>query len=202
MRLRGAVLLPHGGAPPTNVHHVHERQTDMKIQIIQQSKEPVLDIAFVKSFLRIPTDKEDALLSDLIATATEWVENQIERSILQKTLKVMHYNHSFPLPQGPVLKVIEVKKKGKVLSLEKEEYELVDQGHATYLKTPFSWRNTKIEVTYEAGFARKPQDVPQALRHAILGTVKYLYKGGAINAKEIYDQTAPWLQAYREYRLV
>ncbi len=36
--------------------------------------------------------------------------------------------------------------------------------------------NIRGDVTYEAGFGTDPEDVPSSLRHAVQGTIEYLYR--------------------------
>jgi hypothetical protein len=112
---------------------------------------------------------------------------------------VAHDNNSFCLPFGPVQKVLTVSYNKK--DLQQNDFTAEPKGDSLKITVPFRWKTSIVEVTYEAGFGQEADDVPSSLRHAVLGTIEYLYRHkGDLNA--LKDQTTPWLRAYRSYRIV
>lgn len=153
----------------------------------------------VKCQLRIHHTDHDDLLKYLTTVATDWVEETLGKSLLKETRQVIHNNNCFCLPYGPVTKVLNVKYGNKVL--DENQYSVSAKGDSLEVSVPFRWKSPEVVVTYEAGYGENPDDVPAVLRHAVLGTIEYLYENkGDIRA--LNHQTAPWLQAHRSYRIV
>jgi uncharacterized phiE125 gp8 family phage protein len=170
----------------------------MDTKILERNNTPVLSLDRVKSYLRITHNDDDSLLHYLMGIAVEWVENELNKSLLRQKRSVVHDNNCFCLPYGPLIDIISVKYHKKILA--EGEYKVTPKGDSLVIEVPFHWKSPNIEVVYWAGFGENPDDIPPALRHAVLGTMEYLYDHkGDINALE--DATLPWLKAHRTYRV-
>lgn len=170
----------------------------MQTQIVKPRTSKLLQLDLVKSHMRLSDDFHDNLLNYLIEVATDWVEEELGKTLLTQVRKVIHNNNSFCLPYGPVKEVIEVKYHKKILS--EGEYEVEPKGDSLQITVPFRWKSPDVEITYRSGFGDHADDVPKALQHAVLGTIEYLYENKG-DLKALEHQTAPWLRAYRCYRV-
>lgn len=171
----------------------------MQTQTLKESANPLFPLQMLKDILLINTDHTDMQLAYYLRVATAWVEDNLNKSLLRKTLLVKHNNTRFCLPYGPVCRIIEVKYHKTVL--RPDQYTQAIKGDSLIIEVPFHWgKDRTVEVTYEAGYGDHPDDVPQALRHAVLGTVSYLYDNQGDKAL-LEQYTAPWLQAHRLYRM-
>jgi uncharacterized phiE125 gp8 family phage protein len=159
----------------------------------------LFSLQLIKCHLRIHHSDHDELLTYLTTVATDWVEETLGKSLLKETRQVTHNNNCFCLPYGPVTKVLNVKYSNKVL--DPDQYSVVSKGDTLEVSVPFRWKSPEIVITYESGYGENPEDVPSVVRHAVLGTIEYLYENkGDIRA--LNHQTAPWLNALRSYRIV
>jgi uncharacterized phiE125 gp8 family phage protein len=170
----------------------------MKTSVLTRPSLPLFELGFIKSYLKISTKDDYALLQYFLSVATEWVENELNKSLLTQKRYVSHRNNCFCLPYGPVIKIEEVKYHHKVL--KEDEYTLIPKQDSVIIQVPFHWKSPVLEVTYVAGFGDNPEDVPLAMKHAVLGTIKYLYDhDGDMGSLE--DCTLPWLKSHRTYSL-
>lgn len=171
----------------------------MNTEILVKRTGQLFELPMLKSHLRVTSDEHDTLLTYLMTVATDWVENELGKTLLTQRLRVMHDNNSFCLPFGPVQKVLRVIYNKKEIS--PNDFSLEPQGDSLKITVPFRWKTSIVDVIYEAGFGNASEDVPSSLRHAVLGTIEYLYRHkGDLNA--LKDQTTPWLRAYRSYRII
>lgn len=171
----------------------------MHTEVITKRTGQLFELAFLKSHLNISTKDHDVLLTYLMTVATDWVENQLGKTFLTQILKVTHNNNCFALPFGPVQEVIKVIYNKQELG--PNNYVVDPEGDSLKITVPFRWKTTMVEVTYKAGYGVEADRVPSALRHAVLGTIEYLYNNKG-DLRTLNDQTAPWLRAYRCYRIV
>lgn len=159
-------------------------------------------LSFIKSHLRITFSDHDELLLFYLTAATDWVEEQLGKTLLKTTRQVSHHNNKFVLPYGPILKITAVSYHKKPLT--DKEYTVTSYGDSLEIKLPFYWTCPTAVVTYEAGFGETPEDVPSSIRNAILGTLEYLYenRGELGDFRGLEEQKELWLKAHRTYRLV
>lgn len=171
----------------------------METKIIIARTKQLFSLDMLKCHLRITSNESDEYLNYLMTVATDWVEDELGKTLLKQTRMVIHDNNSFCLPYGPVIKVVEVKYHKKLL--KEDEYSIsCDDWQKVKITVPFRWKCPNVEVMYEAGFGDNPEDIPAALRHAVLGTIEYLYaKKGELTALD--GLTAPWLRAHRSYEI-
>ncbi len=144
--------------------------------------------------LRLPdTQEEDSLLALCMQTATEWVEQQTSRTLLQKTWRLTHQNTHFVLPMGPVQESnIQEVTFGRT-TLTPKDYTCTVRGVSLHIEIPFprfSWRVPTVTVTYKAGFGETPDKVPAVYRSAVLSAISHMLA-------QIQQGLAPTLSDYK-----
>ena len=148
--------------------------------ITKQSDKQVLDIKILKDHLRIDHDHEDAYLKKIISMATDILEKNIEKPILEKNYKYTFYGDEFvstrriPLPMSHVRSVISVQ---KIISDKKREnvnFSVENIRDKTLVIT----NSTKypIEIAYKAGITNTETEIPQDLQFAVLQIAKNIYE--------------------------
>lgn len=174
-------------------------EKSMQIEIVKSEPNNLFDLPFLKNYLRVTNEQDDKLIAELLNTATAFVEEDLGKSIVKKTIKVTHHNNRFVIPSGPVTKIINVTRNGK--NLAENDYKLrVDEFDNTEIETPFRWKDAELVIVYEAGYEIK--NVPHSMKQAILAVLAYIYEHrGNLDDEEIYKQTRPWLHSYKHYSL-
>ncbi len=172
----------------------------METLIINKRKELLFSEKFMKTYLRLPDNESSQTLFHLLDVAMDWVEDQLNKTFLKKTIKVSHRNHRFTLPYGPILKVLEVFVKEK--KIPETGYTLTPTiaGESIIITLPFQWKSPEISVVYEAGYGMKKSDVPSVFQHAVLEILSLLYEHRG-EVAILQDYTAPWLQTHKLYHL-
>ncbi|MGL5784832.1 MAG: head-tail connector protein [Alphaproteobacteria bacterium] len=174
----------------------------MTFQILEKAKQLPVSMEMAKTYLRIQHTEEDALVEHLIKTAAEWIQESTGKSLLRQKCQYTHANQQFFLPYGPVHQVIEVKVKGKLLRADQYHLDMA-KGFIALELPLFKRSSTKATVTYEAGFGENPDDIPEAIRNAILTAIAYLYENRDNSEPKLSLSTAikPWIQYHKEYHL-
>ena len=148
--------------------------------IIEESKQQALDLNTLKSHLRIDHEHEDAYLKEVISMSTDILERNIEKPILEKTFKFIHYNAEYEttrpitLPMSNIREIISVKKLVPGRSPEVLKYTL--ETHRDKTKVIVNGSKYPIEITYKAGITRNIKHVPKDLQFAILQISKNIYE--------------------------
>jgi hypothetical protein len=135
----------------------------------------------VKAYLRLSTDQEEGFVRMLIASARAYVEGVTGRALLKQEWEMQikpPYPSSSPLvkregesveielPHPPLLKVEAVKTEEKIILYEVEENKVV-------LSSLF-W-NTKLSITYWAGYGETALSLPPDLKMAVLMATRFFY---------------------------
>ncbi len=175
--------------------------------VVQKSSLKLFDDTEIINHLRVhPQDISTDRIKYYIDVAIEWVQDQLGKTLLTTNRETVSYNNRFVLPYGPVLwnassqnkdiikKVIYGKKE-----LEPSEYKVRIVGDSVEIQVPFSWKERALTVQYVSGYGDR-QAVPTPLKHAVMGTIEYLYNNNG-NVEVLEAATAPWLQGCRTYRL-
>ncbi|MDR0942313.1 MAG: head-tail connector protein [Holosporales bacterium] len=157
--------------------------------IIEQSKSPALELSVLKAHLRIAHDHEDDYLKTVINMATEILETNIEKPILKKKYRYVHYNDEFvssrriTLPVREVRGIISVKELPPVAAVkeplpdrknDKVSYRVLNDNDRTIIVTNGSKR--PIEIKYAAGMTGNADKIPKDLQFAILQIAKNIYE--------------------------
>ena len=162
-----------------------------------------LTVSGVKTYLRIDHSDEDTLISEMIAAVRMVAEDQINKSLITQSWKVV-YDDNTPslvdLPHGPVQSITSVKvvaEDAGETTINAATYHVNALGDLVFESTPSGHR---IVIEYVAGYGDAVSDVPTDIRHSLLMHVAQLY--------EFRDTTvAPPMAAqliynhYREVRL-
>lgn len=180
----------------------------MYIKFSNISPKLIYSTKILKSYLRITGDDQDALLESFQRSAIAFVEKRLGRSLLSKHIEI-HHDNAFLLPFGPVVDIIEEptyvsksKNKSSKSSISKHPltYTLTPYQDSFQLNFDFHWSCPMIRIVYKAGYAN-PEDIPACQRHAVLGTINWLYRGGK-DLPSLDDHIDPWLKTERSYNIV
>ncbi len=172
----------------------------MTLKLLASPRTPLLSLEEVKVYLRIQHRQEDALLSSLITLATQWIEDATGKTLLQKTWSYTHQNTWLILPKPPILDILEVRTKRRVL--QPREYEIYDYRGSKCVEIPFVWERRTLTVTYQAGFGTSPDEIPLALHQAVPTTVAHLYENRFSDEKTVpFPRVQPWIQYHRTYQI-
>ncbi|WCR58197.1 head-tail connector protein [Wolbachia endosymbiont of Ctenocephalides felis wCfeJ] len=128
----------------------------------------------VKSFLRIESDQDDKLISNLIFMATDYAEWYMEKSLVKQTWQVScegHIPNRIYLSYGPVRVIISAT---ATMSKNQEKrtlkYYFSDIGG--YIEFFNHLNAIRVEIVYEAGYDK----VPEQIKLGIMQHVSALYK--------------------------
>ncbi|RCW79550.1 head-tail connector protein [Phyllobacterium bourgognense] len=148
--------------------------------------EPVT-LAEVRQFLRLDNDGEDALLTGLIKAARETLEVQTGLALIDQTWRF--YADSWPksgvvrIAKYPVRSVVAVTayiEDGMPVSIAGHDLHL--SGYARPARLYLAARSRPVqplsglEIDFVAGFGETGNEVPDALRHAIMTLVAHWYE--------------------------
>jgi uncharacterized phiE125 gp8 family phage protein len=171
----------------------------MSLKLLEPSSTLLLPLRDVKNYLRIDHDIEDDLIKHLILLATQWVEEATGKSLLRQKWSYTHQNNVLLLPNPPIVEVLEVRTKRKILA--PKDFEIHSKRGKTEIHIPFAWEKRTFTVVYLAGFGETPEDLPLALQHAVLTTVGYLYENRLdsqdIRKKNVSQGIQPWIHYHR-----
>ena len=151
----------------------------MKTIIVTPASGLVVTVALAKQHLRLPTDSsdEDALLEQLIETATEREEHQLCRSVLTKTYRAYADDVSclklIPTLQS-VSTVVLVDDEGEETELTETDYSVRDSSLIPSVVLKVAAQKTMI-VTFTAGYGGSA-DVPKSIKQWILVDLATLYE--------------------------
>ena len=171
----------------------------MGIQLIDKASDTVVSVAEAKMYLRIDHGEEDELLMHLIRLSTSWVEQETGRSLLRQKWSYTHTNTTLDLPHGPVTSVESIRVKRRIL--RPSEYEVEPYRSSLRIKIPFVWGRVPLTVVYWAGFGDRPEDVPLALRHAVMTTLAHIYENRSTTSVLGFPPVEPWIQYHRRMAL-
>ena len=149
-----------------------------------------------KAHLRIDHDEEDTLLNELIAAASDYIEQETGRLMIVRTLRVFAELPADRLKVNlnlwPVREIVTVTgydAYGTPQLLPAEDYELdkQDQSAALALKHSESVTASQngLEIDLVAGHFDAPTDLPSSLTRALLVLVAHWYEfRGAFSASD------------------
>lgn len=153
----------------------------------------ILDVATVKSHLRISGDDEDTLLTGLIDTAREFLDGRngiLGRALITQTWDL--YLDDFPaddvieLPFSPAQSITEITYidyAGNTQTLDTDAYSVNIHAYKPFivLNIGYTWPVTRdiinaVKVRGVYGYGDDASDVPAPIRHAALLLVGHLYE--------------------------
>lgn len=170
-----------------------------------------LTAADMRAFLRIDLTDEDALLTELISSARQFIEDICNRAFITQTLKLTL--PSWPacdlvrLPRAPLISVNSIQYRdssGQTVTLADSLYYVAtsrEPGSITFA-SDFSWplllngHPEAIEITYRAGYGAAAENVPSDARHLIKFLVAHFYETREpVNVGNIVNELPFALQA-------
>ena len=129
-----------------------------------------VSLGAAKTFLRVDSDAEDALILELIATAAAYIENLCALSLITRAQRLRR-----PVEAGTVRL-----HRYPVTSIEAIRLDGTAIDSAANLRarpvTVTIPRSGVVEIDFTAGFGTDPADIPTPLRQALLLLVAHLYE--------------------------
>lgn len=136
------------------------------INILNELDTSIIDLSEIKNFLRIDFDEDDNLLNRLLKSAIKQCELYISRSITQKTYRLSLYNRVgkfINLLYFPVTNVTSIDIIDKNNNTVKFKNYTFDQISNKVILNNIPTNFYRIDITYEAGYTKIPDDIKQAL---------------------------------------
>lgn len=166
------------------------------LQTIIPSTELCVSVEDAKVHMRVDTDDEDTYIAGLINVSTTLIETFCRRTLLRKSLKLIHptfpvSGDSIRLPSGPVVAPDEgytnfsvkyIDQNGVLQTLSPTNYRLVlsHEPPMVILNPGFAWPYTQfgipdgVQISYQAGWA-SAKEVPFTLKQAVLWFVAHYF---------------------------
>jgi len=170
----------------------------------------VITLTEAKAQLRVDATDEDALITNLIASAREAAENYIGRFIAQRTVKLItsDFVADFNLVYTPVSAITSIKyldENKATQTLPTAKYNLVNTNlldsivkYEDNLPTLYNAYNAvTIEVT--SGFSAMPNGVPADIKAAMLLTITDLFQNRESRVDRFTTNQQALLRSYRRY---
>lgn len=176
--------------------------------------EPV-DLAEAKTWLRVDTTDEDALITALIMAARHRIENYLRRSLINRAYiwrTCLPVDNFMCLPRPPLVSITRLSLIGETdqaVDIPASDYEVITRREPgeLHLTTERNWTDylsgfATLEVEFVAGYGTQATDVPTPIRQALrllLGQY-YEFREARPDAG-LPDMVAALLAPYREIRL-
>lgn len=159
-----------------------------------------------KTFLRIDDEAEDALIIDLIDSATRRVEAHISASLvtrLQRCTTALPKGREVFLNRYPVTAITAVSADGEAVSFSAN---LKSRPAAIRLTSGQPWRTDypgrkSVTVEFIAGYGETSDDIPTPLRQAVLLLVAQAYENRSGDGARLPLMADALLSPYRGVRL-
>lgn len=141
-----------------------------------KNRDPAIRLDLFKEIVGLGgVSKHDKHLLQLIAIATEKVEEYTQRSITPKTWEYTHENHVLYLPRPVIQEIIEVKADDKVI--DASEYKKGYTRDTVVILLDPKYMDSVNSVTYKAGYLNT-DDIPDLLVNVIFDYSKALFHQG------------------------
>lgn len=169
----------------------------------------------VNLYLKIDNDEESILIKKIIASATEFTEKYLKRSLLIRTLVASFDNfptNEIKLPYSPVTTINSVKYYDDnyvLTTVDPSIYFLVSKKTPAEVNLKFTnaWpitadRSSAVEVEYIAGYG-KPENVPEPIKQAILLLCNHLYSNREmVSEKSLSNAPMSYNYLLSSYRIL
>jgi hypothetical protein len=179
---------------------MREKKTSYKI-ITQPVTEPML-LTYVKNFLKLDgISADDDLVSALLTAARQRCEEYCNIKFIDTVIEQVYDE----FPKGRTLENCLHLTIGNVSSVEFVKYyvDLYDKAGRICVTTGKSYpssdtdRINNVVVRYTSGFGVNATDVPEAIKHAILLQVGYMYNNREDKVKSMSTLSEYLLQPYK-----
>jgi len=151
-----------------------------------------INLAEAKSHLRVETGDDDGYINDLIATATDYLQQTTNLKLITQTWRQyvdgLNQHGSVVLEARPPQSIAEVTvfdAEGNSSVVPIENYQFHQYGNPAELVIHLSNPCSVFEIDIIAGFGDTGADVPDVLKRAILVLIAHWYEfRGAVSAFE------------------
>jgi len=138
---------------------------------------PTINLAELKSFLKIDDPFEDDLLNILAQAAVQKFETYTGRAIMRQQWQVVyrhHHTNNIALPLIPVTKILKVETKSWINTWSEIGGALWQhEENGVDLQLISSYQ--RLRITYIAGMATKPEEVPADIKALLFMNIGHLY---------------------------
>lgn len=170
------------------------------------STDDIVTLAEVKAWSRVDFDADDSIKTDLINEIIDIAENELNLTILDKTVTAVYeeYGKVIPLPLGPVQSITSVKEidEGTETTLTaSDDYRL--QGDHLYLETIWysrdPWSKVNLEVVYDTGWTNLPKGIELGIKKAIMSNYQDREDLASGGVTELPNSSWKHLKRYKRY---
>ena len=168
----------------------------MHLKLITPPTVEPVTVEETKLHLRLDGNEEDNLISALIKAARQKAEEYTRRAFITQTWEVAvdSVTSTLCLPRPPVQTIEAVTLDGQAVA--PENYGLAV--NLFYTKNPlYAVYPGGLVIRYVSGYGSTAEDIPQAIRQAILMLVAHLYEHRGDVAEEIPPMIKSLLQPFR-----
>lgn len=175
----------------------------MTVVVVTPPTVPLVSLDDAKRHLRVDDDDNDDFIVGLVETARSWIDapdGWLGRALMKQTLewridsfwhrrRDQHAlgNDDIAIPFPPTIEIASIKYDdgdGVEQTLDPSLYRLVGGGSARSRLVPAygkSWPATRgqeeaVRIQFDAGYGEETDDVPAAIRHAIMLLIGHLYE--------------------------
>ena len=167
-----------------------------------------IDVSDVKKWAKVDFTEDDSIISDLIDEVIDMVENELDLTIVDKTVTAVYEEFAarIALPFAPVDSITSVKTldEGSVdeTLTDGEDYYL--QGNNLYLETQWKasdpWFKKGLEVVYDCSQPNLPAGIKLGLKKAILSNYEDRQDVvGGMSATELPNSSWKHLKRYKNF---
>lgn len=183
--------------------------------ITQPTMEPIT-LNELKQYLRITHDQEDVLLTNLIRTAREWLEQETHHILMQQRIRahisfdlrnpkvrLMNGNTAVLMTMGPLQAVHHVHSimvDGQKLLLRRDQYQWSQNGKNNLLMTKVE-DGVGMDIECTAGYGPNREDVPSFLRYQVLQCALHFYEHRDLEDVKMFAKMRECLGAHRQRRI-
>jgi len=146
----------------------------MMIVTIDKGGPLAVPLADLKAYLGISLDSEDALLTDLLRSATEAAERFIGHLLVARAVdEILNVRRDWQAlaarPVQSITAVLGIPAEGPEFPLPVEDYAIdIDAAGKGWLRVMNGGAAGRLRVTYQAGLASDESGVPDAIQHGIV----------------------------------
>ena len=155
----------------------------LQVEIVAPPADTVVSVAEAKEFCRVDFDKDDDLILRIIKAVTGTAEAFSNRAFLTQSIQAYWETVRdyvvLPRPPHRTVTLVESSTGGSWTTLAASEYQLSGL-HTLKIRPRKSFSvsgsaEMQFRVAFEAGYGDHPEDVADAIKQAILDSVRFQY---------------------------
>lgn len=160
------------------------------LKVIEPPLTEPVTLLEAKQHLRVDTTEDDLYIERLIEAAREYVEIHLDRSLVTRRYRMTcdRFPSTIELPKPPAIEkdsVVIIYRIGDIdqVRLEDSDFRVDYDSTPGMIHTRFNgfwpspcYDTNVVTIEWSAGYGDSPQDVPAAIRHAILMLVAQYYE--------------------------